>query len=252
MDQRVAPDLLAGRRVDEQRDDVAARIDAGQPGQAEGAVFTRQHDQFGQPRGNRLAPGDRHHAGHRVRGGKGRRRGDAEVLGEDVAEHRFDAGGRALPHELGAEDPRLAHVLVEAIVDTPLDHRVLDARSQAQAAGALHGLDALAPGRRGVAGGGNRRGPPANRLLGALPREHGAERRQEQSERQRREPRTHPSREVRCQHDVFADPSVCILRLRSGNARRPRPSRRRHPPRRARTSPSSARSGQCRPRQRSS
>ena len=117
------------------------------------------------------------------------------MLGIDVAEHRLDAGRGALPDELGAEDPRLARVLVEAIVDPPLEHRVLDARSQAQAAGALHGLDALAPGGGGVTGGGNRRGPPADRLRGALPDEHGAERRQEQSERQRREPRTHPSRE---------------------------------------------------------
>ncbi len=117
------------------------------------------------------------------------------MLGIDVAEHRLDAGRGALPHELRAEDPRLARVLVEAIVDPPLEHRVLDARSQAQAAGALHGLDALAPGGGRVAGGGNRGGLPADRLLDALPGEHGAERRQEQSERQRREPRTHPSRE---------------------------------------------------------
>jgi hypothetical protein len=90
---------------------------------------------------------------------------------------------------------RASPALVEAIVDPALEHRVLDARSQAQAAGALHGLDALAPGGRGVAGGRHRSGPAADRLRGALPHEHGAERRQEESERQRREPRTHPSRE---------------------------------------------------------
>ena len=121
------------------------------------------------------------------------------------AEHGQDAVRRPLADHLGAEDARPAGELVEAIVDAAVEHRVLDARSQAQAAGALHGLDPLAPGLRRVAGGGNRRGLPANRLRGALPHEHGPERRQEQSERQRREPRTHPSREVRCRHGVFAD-----------------------------------------------
>ncbi len=252
MDQGVAPDLLAGRRVDEQRDHVVRRADARQPGQAEGAVLARQHDQLGQPRrrsaGARRSPPPgparprpRAPASWRCRGPRDRR---CRTPISTPAAERWRTSWAPKIRASPAYWSKRSWTRPSSIVSSTLDRRrrppvrsiVWMRWPQVAAVSPVAAIEAARP-RTGsgapcptsTAPSGARNSPSAS----------GASR-----------GRTHRvssgvsmmSSQILTRYRPERTPCGG-LRLRSGDAGRRRPSRRRHPPRRARTSPSSARSG---------
>ena len=208
VDQAVAPDFLAGlSRRGTAPPCRSTRRTRGQPGERNVPSSRGSTTSSGSATADRLRPASAVDAGDDVLGRQRRRGRDARSSGTPS---RTPISTPAAERWRTSWAPKIAHaadVLIEAVVDAALEHRVLDARAQAQARRRAPSIsNARAPGGGGVAGGGNDDGPSADGLGGALPHQDGAERRQEQSERQRREPRTHPSVRVAMSTCVSLDP----------------------------------------------